>query len=115
VQLELGNPDLAMNRLRAIERGFRERFGEGGPYQYVLRYLNLVRDIIDDPAAATRPGFLTRVEQMADAVPLDSEREDLHAMSFYAWLKARALSRPYYDVLMELARAGKPEAQAPVQ
>lgn len=115
VQLELGNPDLALNRLRAIERGFRERFGEGSPYQYVLRYLNLVRDLLDDPAAAAHSSFLARVEQMADAVPLDSEREDLHAMSFYAWLKARALGRPYYDVLMELARAGKPEAQAPVQ
>ncbi|WP_133271425.1 hypothetical protein [Hymenobacter radiodurans] len=107
VQLELGNSDLALNRLRAIERGFRERFGEGGPYQYVLCYLNLVREILDDPTACRHPGFLERVSQMADAVPLDSEREDLHAMSFYAWLKARALGRPYYDVLMELSGAGQ--------
>ncbi|QDA60444.1 hypothetical protein [Hymenobacter jejuensis] len=100
-QLEMGNPDLAYNRLRAIERVLREQFAEGGPYRYVLSYLALVREIIDDPAAATRPEFAERVDQLPSFQPL--EREDIHAISFYAWLRARMLQRPYYDVLMELA------------
>ncbi|MCB2376553.1 hypothetical protein LGH70_03105 [Hymenobacter sp. BT635] len=104
VQLEMGNPDLALNRLRAIERVLRERLGDdGGDYHYVLNYLGLVREIIDDPAAPTRPGFVKRMEALPAFLPL--EREDLHAMSFYAWLKSRTVARPYYDVLLELSAA----------
>jgi hypothetical protein len=34
---------------------------------------------------------------------LSEEREDLQVISFYAWLKARVLGRPYYEVLLQLA------------
>ncbi|MCC2547403.1 hypothetical protein LJY25_13185 [Hymenobacter sp. BT175] len=101
VQLEMGNPDLALNRLRAIERSFRERFGDGGPYRYVLSYLQLVRQVIDDPDVVFKPAFVNFVSQMPHFLPL--EREDLQALSFYAWLRARMLKRPYYDVLLEVA------------
>ncbi|SFQ20610.1 hypothetical protein [Hymenobacter arizonensis] len=123
IQIELGNPDLALGRLHAIERTLREHFpatpvpetpatapGEtsaassasspsGGPYLYVLSYLALVRKIIDNPAAARHPDFATLVGDLPDSLPL--QREDLQAISFYAWLRARMLGRPYYEVLME--------------
>ncbi|WP_400193170.1 hypothetical protein [Hymenobacter sp. B81] len=101
-QLEMGHADVAGHRLRALERFVRDRFGaEGGQYRYLLSYLALVRDLIGDPAAAQRPDFAARVGQMPRFLPL--EREDLQALSFYAWLKARACGRPYYEVLLELA------------
>ncbi|TGE09701.1 hypothetical protein [Hymenobacter fodinae] len=107
VQLEMGNPDLALNRLRAIERLMRERFGpDGGPYATVLVYLSLVREIIDDPAAARRPGFAERVTNVPAFAPL--EQEDLQAVSFYSWLRARSMGRPYYEVLLEIATASEP-------
>ncbi|GAB2962926.1 hypothetical protein GCM10027048_34580 [Hymenobacter coalescens] len=103
-QLEMGNTDVATHRLRAVERLVRDRFGnDGGAYRYVLSYLALVRDILDDPAAASRPAFAARVAEMPRFLPL--EREDLQAMSFYAWLRARMVGRPYYDELVELAAA----------
>jgi tetratricopeptide (TPR) repeat protein len=119
IQLELGNEDLALGRLKAIERGLVEQFPAvpaspgpadgpvaeptpaGGPYQFVLSYLDLVHDIINDPALAHRPAFAARVADFPAFLP--SEREDLQAMSFYAWLRARMLGRPYYDVLLEVA------------
>ena len=56
IQFELGNSDLAHNRLRAIERLVKERFGaDGGGYAAVLGYLQLVRDILDDPAVSPHP------------------------------------------------------------
>jgi hypothetical protein len=102
-QFEMGNSDLALNRLRAIERLLRERSGveDGGPYAHVIFYLDLVREIIDNPEAMRHPGFVERVNQMPDLVP--QQREDLQLMSFYAWLRARTLHRPYYEVLLELA------------
>ncbi|MBF9141336.1 tetratricopeptide repeat protein [Hymenobacter properus] len=115
IQFELGNQELALTRLRAIERTLREQFpatpaeGDtpavpvGGPYQAVLQYLSLVREVIEDPAIARRPDFGNRVFNMPNF--LSSEREDLQVLSFYAWLRARTLGRPYYDVLLELAYA----------
>ena len=115
IQLELGNPDLALSRLQAIERTLREQFPAtlaepagpaaaslaGGAYRYVLSYLVLVRKIIDDPAAARHPDFAQKVAELPTFLPL--EREDLQARSFYAWLYARMLGRPYYEVLLEVA------------
>ncbi|WBO83789.1 hypothetical protein [Hymenobacter yonginensis] len=111
VQFELGNPDLALNRLRAIERVLRERFSaDGEGYVAVLRYLSLVRDIIEDPAEARRPGFAERVSQLPPFAPL--EQEDLQALSFYSWLYARTQGRPYYTVLLELAGSSSPAPEA---
>ena len=103
--LELGHSELALNRLRAIERTVRERSPEAetGPYAYVLSYLVRVRDIIDNPAAATQPAFAEQVRQMPTFLPL--VREDLQALSFYSWLHARMMGRPYYEVLLEVASA----------
>lgn len=114
-QLEMGNPELALNRLRAIERLVRERspVAEAGPYGYVLSYLARVREIIDDPAAATRPAFAERVRQMPTFLPL--EREDLQALSFYSWLRARMVGRPYYEVLLEVAGAAPVAATVGVE
>jgi hypothetical protein len=115
IQLEMGHEDIALGRLKAIERSLFERFpavpasesatGEavpaGGPYQFVLSYLDLVHGLINDPALARRPSFAARVDQFPAFLP--SEREDLQAMSFFAWLRARMFGRPYYDVLLEVA------------
>ena len=102
-QFEMGNPDLALNRLRAIERLVRERSGveDGGPYNFVLNYLTLVREVIDNPEAMQHPEFVSQVAQMPKSVPL--QREDLQVLSFYSWLKSRMERRPYYEVLLELA------------
>ncbi|HEX8429268.1 hypothetical protein [Hymenobacter sp.] len=102
-QFEMGNSDLALNRLRSIERLLRERSGveDGGPYAYVLSYLTLVRELIDNPEATQHPSFAQRVDDMPQSLPL--QREDLQAMSFYAWLQARIMRRPYYEVLLEVA------------
>ena len=112
IQLELGNPDVALVRLRAIERRLHEQFPAteatadapptplGGPYHAVVRYLELVHEIINDPAVAPTPAFAARVATMPAF--LSEEREDLQVTSFYAWLRARVLGRPYYEVLLHV-------------
>jgi hypothetical protein len=111
IQLELGNHDLAQNRLRAIERLIKERFGnDGGGYAAVLGYLQLVRDIVENPAVVRTAGFADRSTKLPAFVPL--EQEDLQALSFYSWLYARVQGRPYYTVLLELAGASE---QVPVK
>lgn len=113
IQLELGNPDQALVRLRVIERRLHEQFPAaaataeapptplGGPYHTVLTFLGFVREIIGHPAVARTPEFAARVARIPAF--LSEEREDLQVISFFAWLKARVLGRPYYEVLLRLA------------
>lgn len=61
-----------------------------------------MRDIIENPAVATSTAFAARVDQIPSFLPLE---QDLQAMSFYGWLRARMQRRPYYDVLLEIAGA----------
>lgn len=108
-QLELDNADLALNRLRAIERLIKERFGpDGGGYAAVLYYLKLVRDIIEDPTVVRNAAFAALAARIPAFVP--QEQEDLQALSFFSWLQARVENRPYYEVLLELAGAAEPAA-----
>ncbi len=115
IQLELGNADLALTRLRVIRRRLQELHPatepapdgsapaapEGGPYHSVLTFLGFVREIIQDPAVARTPDFAARVARIPAF--LSEEKEDLQVVSFFAWLKARVLGRRYYEVLLELA------------
>ena len=113
IQVELGNTEVALSRLRALDRAVREQFPAvpetpeapavpaGGVYQPVLAYLALVREIVENPHVTQERTFGNRVMHLPPFI--SEEREDLQVISFYAWLKARILQRPYYDVLLELA------------
>ena len=117
IQIELDNAEQALTRLRAIERTIRDLFPAvpadaatateavptGGPYHPVLIYLSLVRELIESPDAAHDRDFSNRVAHLPPFI--SQEREDLQVISFYAWLRARTLGRPYYDVLLEIASA----------
>ena len=113
IQLEMGNEDLALSRLKAIERMLCEQFPAvpataeaeavraGGPYYYVLRFLEMVRAIIDDPQSARHPAFGALIDDMPALFAVESS--ELQTMSFFAWLRARMQARPYYEVLLEVA------------
>jgi hypothetical protein len=117
IQVELGNPELALGRIRAIERAIREQFPAapadeaagtaavpaGGPYLPVLTYLVMVRELVENPVGAQMPDFVNRVSHLPPFI--SEEREDLQVISFYSWLRARTLGRPYYEVLLEIANA----------
>ena len=115
IQVELDNAEIALGRLRAIERTIRELFpavpanadtateatAVGGPYHPVLAYLGLVRELLENPTTPHNSHFISRVTHLPPFI--SQEREDLQVLSFYAWLRARTLGRPYYEVLLELA------------
>ncbi|MBO2010473.1 hypothetical protein [Hymenobacter negativus] len=115
IQVELNNPELALNRIKAIERTIREQFPAvpadaeagtaavplGGPYIPVLTYLGMVRELLENPIAEHDHDFANRVSHIPHFI--SEEREDLQVISFYSWLRARTLGRPYYEVLLEIA------------
>jgi hypothetical protein len=116
IQAEMGNAELALSRVRAIERVLREQFPAmpataegvepvpvGGPYHPVLAYLALVRELIETPGIERNQSFVNRVAHTPHFI--SEEREDLQVISFYSWLRARTLGRPYYEVLLEIANS----------
>ena len=109
VLAEMGHDDLALDRLRGIERLVRERHpnpenpdAPGGPFRYVLAYLALVRQVLEpnELSPAQRQTLQATTERLTALVP--HRRDDLQARSFYAWLLARLSNRPFYPVLLEI-------------
>jgi hypothetical protein len=100
IQYEFGNLDLALDKVKACQKIFADLLGQP-VYKNVRAFLDLLEQLIDQPHEVTHKAFLRKVEDTLHFVPL--EREDLQAMSFYAWLKAKMVNRPYYQVLQELA------------
>ncbi len=98
---ELENDDLALNRIRMLQANFRDPF-EQPIYQRVSVFINLLETYITDRNIVTTPAFAEKVEKSFTWVP--NQEEDIQAMSFYAWLKAKMLQQDYYETIKELTR-----------
>lgn len=97
-QYEIGNDDIALNRIRSLERNF-EDFFENISYKRAKVFLGLIKDFINDPSSASTIEFEQKV--IASKIFLPDEYEDLRAIAFFCWLKSKMLKRPYYEVLVE--------------
>ena len=102
LQIELGNTDIAHNRVRSIERQFKTLF-EQPAYQRVRQFLSLIRFTIDYPERLATSDFQARIERAIEFRP--ASREDLIAMGFYAWFKSKLIAKPYYSTLLALVSA----------
>lgn len=98
-QFELGNADIAFDRLTSIERTFSSLL-KTPKYQKVGVFLGVLKKVLNNPDIAESEQFLNQVEGSFDWV--GAEYEDLQEMSYYAWLKSKMQNRKFYDVLREL-------------
>jgi hypothetical protein len=104
IQYELGNEDLAMNKVRTIERSFGSLF-KNPAYKNVQLYVQFVKQLLHNPDSVTEKSFFEEVD--TSFVFLPAKQEDLQSMGFYAWLKSKMMKRNYYEVLLELANDGE--------
>lgn len=102
IQYEMGNDDIAMNRIRSIERHF-VHFFENPAYQRVKIFLGFVKDFLNDPFSVITPEFEKKVGNSKIFLPDDYE--DIRAIAFFCWLKAKMIRQPYYKVLVERVNA----------
>ncbi|MFK8101326.1 MAG: hypothetical protein AB8G15_02330 [Saprospiraceae bacterium] len=96
IQYELGNEDIALNRIRAIERYFGDFFKQAR-YSITKKYLTAIRDYINNPQEIDK--IYKKIVVYFGERPL--EQEDLQKMAFFAWLKSKRTQRNYYEVLLE--------------
>jgi len=97
-QYELGNDDIALNRIRSIERYFDD-FIRRPNNMYVKHFLFAVRAYMNNPNTIQPDNFYELLEGKFDLSP--EKHHSTIDMSFYAWLKSKVFKRPYYEVLLE--------------
>jgi hypothetical protein len=101
-QFELGNFDLAYDRIISLERSNNDIF-KTKKYNRIVIFLRLIKMVIVNPNLVTTTDFAQKVEDSFDWV--GAKQEDLQAMSYYAWLKAKMLNDNYYSILLALMKA----------
>ncbi|WP_027419134.1 hypothetical protein [Crocinitomix catalasitica] len=100
-QYELGNYEIAFDRILAMERSQKDLLVTE-KYRRISVFLNLLKFMIDHPNDITSEAFYNKVETSIDWI--EKEKEDLQAMGYYAWLKAKMSSANFYDVMLGLIK-----------
>jgi hypothetical protein len=98
VQCELGNEDVALTRIRSVEKYF-SGFLTHPVYQRAKVFLKFIRRMITNPELVATPAFAEEVKEASLGWP--GEKEDIQAITFFCWLKSKMLRRNYYEVLLE--------------
>ncbi len=96
-QYELGNQEIVLNRIRSMERYFKA-FIRHPSQQFIKAYLDFLRIYTNKPYEWDTEAFYTKLSEYE--IPAE-ERQSTIDMSFYCWLKAKILKRPFYEVLLE--------------
>lgn len=68
-------------------------------YSRVKTFVGLIRYYINYPEKVATQEFYDKVYSEIERLPTD--REDLLAMAFFCWLKAKMKKASYYEVLVE--------------
>lgn len=101
IQIELDNHEIALNKIRSLERASTTMFNHP-MYARAKSFLDLIKKMISDPLNFKDESTQEKINKYLVVIP--EEKEDLQAMTFYAWLKAKLLQRDYYTVLLETVK-----------
>ena len=97
--LEAGDEDIAEGRIRAVERKYSQML-KRPVYARVGIYIQFIKKLLRAvPDARERERFFQSMQESLVIMP--EEEEDLQAMAFYAWMKARVNGRDFYGTLLE--------------
>jgi hypothetical protein len=101
VEVDSGRHDNAVKIIRRIRRRFEDLFHQV-KYQRVPLLLDYVVMYLEDEERFMLPA--TYEKMRTDLVRVNARDEDLQAMTYYAWLKSKMLSRDYYETLLEVTQ-----------
>ena len=101
LHIELKNIDLIESRLLSFKRNHSD-YLKGINQQRVLTYLSLVEAYYKNPEQITSEVFKNKVENSFEWI--DSNREDIFVMSFYAWLKSKMENESLYKITLNLIK-----------
>ncbi len=106
IQYHLGNDDIALTFLNRSVETFAELFDKP-IYKLSGKFLELIDKIFKDRNVLKDADFIREVNEARKSWPKD--QQDLHAITFYCWLKALLVGKDYYDVLLEKVNSAESE------
>lgn len=97
-QFELENHELVITKVRNFQRNFAAQL-KLDLYARVKNFSYVIRDLATDPRLMGDKKLWEEVDAKFDTQGF--EREDLQAMTFYAWLRAKINKKDFYGLLLE--------------
>lgn len=95
--IELDYMDLVESRLKSFRKKHSVHLVEHDEKR-IIDFVNLIAAYYHDKESIHSDGF----EKKLDAIlNIDNKEEDIFAISFYAWLKAKIISKKTYDICIE--------------
>lgn len=97
--IELDKLDLVLQKQKSLHKRFYNRLKALGE-ERVLTFIKLASIYYKNPKHVQSDTFTKEVDRSFEWVGL--EREDLFAISFYAWLKSKMINQNLYKVTLDL-------------
>lgn len=97
--IELDKLDLISGKIQSVRKRFSSKINSSQEEQ-LQQFLKLASAYYENPKQALSSQFRSRVDESFKW--LGFEREDLFAMSFYAWLKSKMENKSLYTTTLEL-------------
>jgi len=101
LHIELQNIDFVESRLLSFKRS-NYSYLKGINQQRAITYLKFIEDYYKTPENVTSPDFKSRVNSSFEWI--ETEREDIFVMSFYAWLKSKMDKKGLYITTLNLVK-----------
>ena len=98
IQWEMGNTEIALNRIRYIQSHFAPLFATP-LYKRAGAFTAFVRKFAERPDEVRTEFFLNSLNSDVERLP--TNMEDLQAITFYTWLTAKIFGKDYYDHLVD--------------
>lgn len=103
VQYELGNDDIARDRMMKMKKHYDE-FLKHPVYERARVFLNIITNVLNNSVKITSPDFRALVKNAQLEWP--GQKEDIQAITFFCWLLSKMMKRPYYEMLKERIVSG---------
>ncbi len=101
IQIDLENEEIGLTKINTILHRHRDLF-KMEIFKRVGYFLKFIKRILTDVNFSRSSEFDSLIKN--NLMTLPEEKEDLQAMSFYVWLKARKNKEPYYQLLLETTK-----------
>ena len=102
-QYELGNYDIALNRIRGIERNFKTML-DSSTYQNARFYIDFLKKMCNDVHWIRKQENFDAIEKAMRKLP--KERLSTEAKAFYAWMRSKHTGDNYYETLLDVVTPG---------
>jgi hypothetical protein len=99
LHIELQNIDFVESRLLSFKRTYYNYLKQINQERVII-YLGFVEAYYKNPKVVTTTAFKEKVEHSFEWI--DTKREDIFVMSFYAWLKSKMENKPLYQITLQL-------------